>query len=66
MTPMERFATLSPANDPCPWEGRKMMTEIGLEEGSMEMRSARVHATAVVYATRKCARLSALAFAGSR
>jgi hypothetical protein len=33
---MERFATLRPANDPHPWESRRVMAMVGLEEGSME------------------------------
>jgi hypothetical protein len=65
MTPMERFATLSPANDPCPWESRRMMTRVGLEEGSMEMLGLRVDAAVIVDATRKNAMFSSLSLAQS-
>ena len=65
MTPMERFATLSPANDPRPWESRRMMTRVGLEEGSMETLTVRIDAAVVVDATRKSARFSSLSVAES-
>lgn len=64
MTPMERFATLSPANDPCPWESRKTMTQVGLEEGTMETLHVRIHAAVVVDDTRKSAKVSALTVTG--
>jgi len=65
MTPMERFATLSPANDPCPWESRRTMTRIGIEEGSMKTLSTRIDASVVVDATRKDAMFSSLSLAQS-
>ena len=65
MTPMERFATLSSANDPRPWESRRMMATIGIEEGSMETLGVRAGAAIVVDATRKNARFSSLSLAQS-
>jgi hypothetical protein len=60
---MERFATLSPANDPCPWRSRILMTRVGLEEGSMETLSARADAAIILDASRKDARFSSLSVA---
>jgi hypothetical protein len=65
MTPMERFATPSPANDPCPWESRRTMTRIGIEEGSMKTLSIRSDAAVVLDETRKNAMLSSLSLAQS-
>jgi hypothetical protein len=65
MTPMERFAVLSPANDPCPWESGRMIARIGLEEGSIDMLDVRVDAAIIAEATRKSARFSKLSFAAS-
>jgi hypothetical protein len=60
---MERFATLSPANDPRPWESRRIMTMVGLEEGSTETLDVRVDAAIIVDATRISARFSSLSLA---
>jgi hypothetical protein len=65
MTPMERFVTLSPANDPRPWESRMMMARVGLEDGSMETLDVRVDAAIIVDATRISARFSSLSLARS-
>lgn len=41
MTPLERFAVLSTADDPCPWESKNAMSFVGLEQGSLETLDAR-------------------------
>lgn len=51
MTPMERFALSSPANDPCPWESRRLMAALELREGSLETVKTRNDAAAVVAAS---------------
>lgn len=66
MTPMERFATLSPANDPHPWESRRVMAMVGLEEGSTETLDVRVDAAIILDASRKSARSSCSSLAQSR
>lgn len=44
MTPIQRFAVLSSANDLMPWEARRIMVEAGLTEGSLETLQVRVEA----------------------
>lgn len=48
--PMQRFTTLGPANDPMPWESRRVMADAGLATGSLEMLQARVDAAASLVA----------------
>ena len=33
---MERFVKLSPAQDPSPWETKKALKELGLQEGCLQ------------------------------
>lgn len=47
-TPMQRFAILSTANDPHPWEGKRVMRHLGLQEGSSATLEARVDAAVSV------------------
>lgn len=51
MTPMERFALLSPASDPCPWESKRVMAALELREGSLETVKTRSDAAIVVAAS---------------
>lgn len=46
-SPMERFATLSPANDPHPWMTKSVMKENGINLGAMETAGLRKHAAEV-------------------
>ncbi|KAL1590413.1 hypothetical protein WHR41_00812 [Cladosporium halotolerans] len=48
MTPMQRFAILSTASDPRPWESKRVMRHLGLQEGSLATLEARVDAAVAV------------------
>lgn len=48
MTPMQRFAILSTANDPHPWESKRVMRHLGVQEGSLATLEARVGAAVSV------------------
>lgn len=47
MTPMERFAVLNAADDPCPWGGKQAMALVGIEQGSLETLETRRHGAMV-------------------
>lgn len=63
---MERFALLSSADDPCPWESKRVMDAIALREGSLEALRVRNDAAIVVAASGgKNVSTSVVATAGS-
>jgi hypothetical protein len=47
LSPMKRFVMLSPANDPCPWETRRVISELGLHGVSDASCRTRLHDAAV-------------------
>jgi hypothetical protein len=68
LSPMERFVVLSPASDPCPWETRRVIKDLGFRGVSSEGLRVRLHdAAAGVTGTsnRKADTLSVVAVAGS-
>jgi hypothetical protein len=68
LSPMERFVTLSPANDPCPWETRRVIKDLGLRGVSSEGLRVRRHDAAVGVtgtSNRKADTVSLIAVAGS-
>lgn len=48
MTPMERFAIMSSASDPSPWESKRVMSEAGVHMGSLETLERRVDAAVAI------------------
>lgn len=48
MAPMQRFAILTTANDPHPWECKRVMRHLGLQEGSLATLETRVGAAVAV------------------
>jgi hypothetical protein len=43
LSAMERFVMLSPANDPCPWETRRMINDLGLRGVPSDGLRVRLH-----------------------
>lgn len=68
LSPMERFATLSPADDPFPWEARRVFDQLGLREGSGPDLNVRLHHAAIATlgtSSKKSESISLDAVAGS-
>jgi hypothetical protein len=68
LSPMERFVMLSPANDPCPWETRRVISELGLHGVSDASCRTRLHDAAVAVvgtSSRRQGSVSVVAVAGS-
>jgi hypothetical protein len=68
LSPMERFVMLSPENDPCPWETRRVISELGLCGGSDADCRTRLHDAAIAAigtSSRSQESISVVAVAGS-
>jgi hypothetical protein len=47
LSPMERFVKLNPANDPSPWETKKVLNELGFQEGHGDDFDCRLNEAAI-------------------
>jgi hypothetical protein len=68
LSPVERFVMLSPSNDPCPWETRRVISELALNGESDASYRTRLHDAAVAVigtSSRRQESVSVVAVAGS-
>ena len=47
LSPMERFVKLNPVSDPSPWETKKVLNELGFQEGHGDDFDHRLNEAAV-------------------